>query len=79
MGDKESIVASYTSYSQEKGFLFKCLGVILKKSNQKQLVQKHLDTIFATVKHASQEEREVSINVGGVGWCGWYGCSCVVF
>ncbi len=73
MGDKESIVSSYSSYSQEKSFLFKCLGIILKKSNQKQFVPKHLDTIFATVRHASQEEREVSVCVhillACVHWC----------
>ena len=62
MGDKETILSSYSGYSQEKGFLFKCLGIIMKKSNQKQFVQKHLDAMFATIRHASQDEREV----GGV-------------
>lgn len=60
MADKERIVDSYSAYIQEKSFLFKCLGIILKKSNQKQFVQKALDTMFATVRHSSQEEREVS-------------------
>ena len=59
LGNKETIIGSYSNLSQEKGFLFKCLGMILKKSNQKQFVQNHLDTIFATVKHSNQDEREV--------------------
>lgn len=59
LADRERIQTTYTSLSQEKGFLFKCLGVVLRKSKQNQFVQKHLDSMFATVRHASQEEREV--------------------
>ena len=62
MGDRET-VSGYTGLSQEKGFLYKCLGIIMRKSSKKDFVQRHLDTIFATVKHSSQEEREVCVCV----------------
>ena len=60
MGDKEKLVQTYSSFPEDKGFLYKCLGVILRKSSHKEFVKKHLDTMFATVKHTSQVEREVS-------------------
>ena len=59
MGDKEKIIQTYNYFPEDKGFLYKCMGVILRKSSHKQFVQKHLDTMFATVKHTSQVEREV--------------------
>ena len=59
MGDREKLVQTYGQFSEDKGFLYKCLGVILRKSTHKQFVQKHLDTMFATIKHSSQVEREV--------------------
>ena len=59
MADKEKLVQTYSQFSEDKGFLYKCLGVVLRKSTHKQFVQKHLDTMFATVKHSSQVEREV--------------------
>lgn len=60
MGDREKLVHTYSSFPEDKGFLYKCLGVILRKSSHKEFVKKHLDTMFATVKHTSQVEREVS-------------------
>ena len=42
-----------------QNFLYKCLGVILRKSTKKDLVTKHLDIIFSSVKHTDQVEREV--------------------
>ena len=33
----------------------------MRKSGHKQFVQKHLDMMFATVKHSSQIEREVGV------------------
>ena len=60
MGDKEKLVQTYSSFPEDKGFLYKCLGVILRKSSHKEFVKKHLDTMFATVKHTSQVEREVN-------------------
>jgi hypothetical protein len=62
MGDREKLVQTYSSFPEDKGFLYKCLGVILRKSSHKEFVKKHLDTMFATVKHTSQVEREVSNN-----------------
>ena len=59
MADREKLVQTYSHFSEDKGFLYKCMGVILRKSTHKQFVQKHLDTMFATVKHSSQVEREV--------------------
>ena len=62
LGDKEKIVHTYSQYPADKGFLYKCMGVILRKSAHKQFVQKHLDTMFATVRHTSQAEREVRVH-----------------
>ena len=36
------------------------MGVIMRKATHKQFVQNHLDMMFATVKHSSQAERDVS-------------------
>ena len=47
-----------------QNFLYKCLGVILRKSTKKDLVTKHLDIIFSSVKHTDQTEREVGIALG---------------
>ena len=49
-----------------QGFLFKCMGVVMRKAAQRQFVQKLLDTMFSTVKHSSQVEREV---------CAYYTCN----
>lgn len=47
-----------------QAFLFKCLGVIMRKATQRQFVQKLLDTVFSAVKHSNQVEREVlDINI----------------
>ncbi|XP_069113199.1 maestro heat-like repeat-containing protein family member 1 isoform X7 [Argopecten irradians] len=48
----------YNSYPEEKNFLYKCLGVVMRKSNKKDFVNKHLDLIFSTIKHSDQTERE---------------------
>lgn len=42
-----------------QNFVYKCMGVIMRKSTKKEFVAKHLDLIFSTVKHTSQLEREV--------------------
>lgn len=44
-----------------QGFLYKCLGVVMRKTTHKQFVQNSLEMMFGTVKHTSQEEREVCI------------------
>ena len=44
-----------------QNFLYKCLGVILRKSTKKDLVTKHLDIIFSSIKHTDQTEREVCV------------------
>ena len=59
MGDRETVLKQYSAFPDEKSFLFKCMGVMMRKSNHKQFVQKHLDMLFSTVKHSSQVEREV--------------------
>ena len=60
MGDREAVLSRYSAYPEEKSFLYKCMGVLMRKSTHKQFVQKHLDMLFSTVKHSSQVEREVS-------------------
>ncbi|XP_076448959.1 maestro heat-like repeat-containing protein family member 1 isoform X1 [Babylonia areolata] len=51
-------VGHYVHCPQEKNFLYKCLGIILRKSTKKELVTKQLDIIFSSVKHTDQTERE---------------------
>ena len=46
-----------------KGFGYKCLGVVMRKSTHKKFVQDHLKLMFSTVRHGSQIEREVSVCV----------------
>ncbi|XP_060075327.1 maestro heat-like repeat-containing protein family member 1 isoform X2 [Ylistrum balloti] len=53
-----SHVNMYNNYPEEKNFLYKCLGVVMRKSNKKDFVNKHLDLIFSTIKHSDQTERE---------------------
>jgi len=48
----------YTALPEEKSFLFKCIGVVVRKSNRKELVIKLVDTVFVAVNHGSQLERE---------------------
>ena len=69
LGDKEKIIQTYSHYPEDKGFLYKCMGVILRKSTHKQFVQKHLDTMFATVRHTSQAEREVCVCISTLVVC----------
>ena len=59
-----------------QGFLYKCMGVILRKATHKQFVQNHLDMMFATIKHTSQVERDVSSTLARLGMQGYGGpCS----
>ncbi|KAK7115260.1 maestro heat-like repeat-containing protein family member 1 isoform X1 [Littorina saxatilis] len=51
-------VGHYLNCSLEKNFLYKCLGIIMRKSTKKDLVTKHLDIIFSSVKHTDQMERD---------------------
>ena len=54
-----SQVNHYATMPQEKNFLYKCLGVIMRKSTKKDFVTKHLDIMFSSIKHTDQVEREV--------------------
>jgi len=40
-------------------FLFKCMGIVMRKSTKKDLVSKLIDATFENVKHGNQLEREV--------------------
>ena len=46
-------------YILPQNFLYKCIGVVIRKSTKKDFVNKMLDLIFSTVKHTDQTEREV--------------------
>ncbi|GFS16071.1 maestro heat-like repeat family member 1 [Elysia marginata] len=48
----------YATMVEERNFLFKCLGIVMRKSTKKDFVNKHLDLIFQTTKHVDQAERE---------------------
>ncbi|XP_077982268.1 maestro heat-like repeat-containing protein family member 1 [Glandiceps talaboti] len=60
-------VSLYTSQPDEKNFLYKSMGVVMRKSTKKDLVKKLLDVLFSTVKHPSQFEREGCAI--GLGFC----------
>ncbi|XP_071092263.1 maestro heat-like repeat-containing protein family member 1 [Haliotis cracherodii] len=51
-------VTMYQNAAEEKNFLYKCLGIIMRKSTKKDFVAKHLDLLFSTVKHTEQVEKE---------------------
>ncbi|ELT91566.1 hypothetical protein CAPTEDRAFT_173785 [Capitella teleta] len=51
-------ISLYDNLHDEKNFLYKCLGIIMRISSKKDFVSHHLDTLFSTVKHANQVERE---------------------
>ncbi|XP_013392835.1 maestro heat-like repeat-containing protein family member 1 isoform X1 [Lingula anatina] len=48
----------YTNYPEEKNFIFKCIGIIMRKSTKKEFVNKHLTVLFNSVNHTHQVERE---------------------
>ncbi|GAB1601977.1 maestro heat-like repeat-containing protein family member 1 isoform X2 [Argonauta hians] len=48
----------YANLPNEKNFLYKCLGIILRNSTKKEFISKQFDLIFSTVKHSIQKERE---------------------
>ena len=43
-----------------KHFAYKCLGLVLNKTNNKTIIDKQLDIIFNTVNHRNHQEREVN-------------------
>jgi len=43
-----------------QNFLYKCIGIVMRKSTKKDFVGKMLDLVFGTVKHTDQTEREVT-------------------
>ncbi|XP_033626005.1 maestro heat-like repeat-containing protein family member 1 isoform X2 [Asterias rubens] len=57
----------YQDTPQEKNFLFKCLGVVMRKVKNTQFVQKQLDIMFSSMKHNDHIEREGCAY--GMGFC----------
>jgi hypothetical protein len=55
MGNQISL---YIGHPDEKNFLFKCIGIVLRKSTSRQFIQDHLNLLFSTVDHSNQTERE---------------------
>ncbi|KAL5022847.1 hypothetical protein ScPMuIL_002002 [Solemya velum] len=53
-----SHVGMYTNYSEEKNILYKCLGIVMRKSTKKDFVNRQLDLIFSTFRNTDQTERE---------------------
>lgn len=58
----------YTGMPELKNMLSKCLGVVLRKSSNKQFINEHLALMFQSVNHANQIERE-----GAFPWCSLHG------
>ena len=57
----------YDGHTDEKNFLYKCLGVVLRKIGTTDFIREHLNLIFSTVDHNNQVEREGC--AVGVGFC----------
>ncbi|XP_022082273.1 maestro heat-like repeat-containing protein family member 1 [Acanthaster planci] len=57
----------YQDMPEEKNFLYKCLGVVMRKVKNTQFVQKHLDIMFSSVRHSNHLEREGCAY--GLGFC----------
>lgn len=48
----------YNNQSDDKNFLYKCLGIVLKAVTKKDFVQSHLSVIFSSTKHSDTQEKE---------------------
>ena len=48
----------YTGNHEEKNFLYKCLGVLLRKIGTTDFIAEYLNVIFEDVDHSDQTERE---------------------
>ncbi|XP_072350420.1 maestro heat-like repeat-containing protein family member 1 isoform X2 [Scyliorhinus torazame] len=58
-------LSSYNSHPQEKGFLYKCGGVVLRQTRNVDVVRKQLMEILQTVRHTENLEREgVAVCIG---------------
>lgn len=51
-------ITLYQNLPEEKGFLFKCIGLVLRKTNTSDFVREHLNLLFSTVDHTNEIERE---------------------
>ncbi|KAI6647039.1 Maestro heat-like repeat-containing protein family member 1 isoform X2 [Oopsacas minuta] len=54
----EQCISLYAEYSDEKAILYKCQGVVLRKTTNKVFLQEQLTAMFNTVRHIKQVERE---------------------
>ena len=54
----EQCVSLYPEYSEEKAVLYKCQGVVLRKTTNKMFLHEQLTAMFGTVRHTKQVERE---------------------
>ena len=54
----EQCMALYAELSEEKAVLYKCQGVVLRKTTNKVFLQEQLTAMFNTVRHVKQVERE---------------------
>eukprot|EP00794_Sanderia_malayensis_P004075 gene4075-4629_t len=57
----------YSRFHEEKGFFFKCFGILLRKAGTKDFIREHLNLLFTSVDHVSQIEREGC--AVGIGFC----------
>ncbi|XP_067897732.1 maestro heat-like repeat-containing protein family member 1 [Heterodontus francisci] len=58
---------SHYNFSQEKGFVYKCLGAVLQFSQNEEMVKRTLQEMLQTVRHNEALEKEgIAI---GVGYC----------
>ncbi|CAB3989713.1 maestro heat-like repeat-containing family member 1, partial [Paramuricea clavata] len=48
----------YTNQSEDKNFLYKCVGVVMKVVTKKDFIQSQLSVIFSSTKHSDTDEKE---------------------
>ncbi|XP_067850867.1 maestro heat-like repeat-containing protein family member 1 [Heptranchias perlo] len=58
---------SHDKFSQEKGFVYKCLGAVLQLSQNEEAVKRILQEMLQSVRHNDASEREGI--AAGIGYC----------
>ncbi|XP_028280601.1 maestro heat-like repeat-containing protein family member 1 isoform X1 [Parambassis ranga] len=58
-------LSTYNNLLEEKSFLYRCIGMTLQQSFNKEVVKKHLQEILLTARHSDAVEREgVAMGIG---------------
>ncbi|XP_032872102.1 maestro heat-like repeat-containing protein family member 1 [Amblyraja radiata] len=60
-------IHSYHAYPKEKAFLYKCVGIVLGQTNNKEVINNELQEMLLSVQHNEALEREGLAT--GIGFC----------